>query len=256
MFLDKATPANCYRLETFRATGSISATASQQLRCYFVTKCHFPAQLAPSSRTDGLTDIRSVSDPVFLEKASENTLEIYQKIMWQVESRYGPVMEVFEVEGTRERRLVIGYKMGGTSHFFRYVLTPNPASSTHPSTFSALSNLYHYYQLYSARKYVEQFSNGVTIISLYLNPVPDSTAAPIESSIFQVMKEASLLYCLPDNPFFLNPENSNHAVQEATYACGCLAISIRYLSNHLYHQTAVGSLHNIFAIASGLHISF
>jgi hypothetical protein len=41
--------------------------------------------------------------------------------MWQVESRYGPVMEVFEVEGTRERRLVIGYKMGGTSRFFRSV---------------------------------------------------------------------------------------------------------------------------------------
>jgi glutamate dehydrogenase len=113
-------------------------------------------------------------------------------------------MEVFEVEGTRERRIVIGHKMGGTSRFF-----------------SALSNLYHYYELYSARKYVEQFSNGVTIISLYLNPLPGSSAAPIESSIFQVMKEASLLYCLPDNPFFLNPDDSNHAVQEATYAyCG------------------------------------
>jgi glutamate dehydrogenase len=78
-----------------------------------------------------------VSDPVFLEKASENTLDIYQDIMWNVESRYGPVIEVFEVEGTRERRLVIGYKMGATTHFF-----------------SALSNLYHFYSLYSARKYV------------------------------------------------------------------------------------------------------
>jgi hypothetical protein len=84
---------------------------------------------------------------------------------------------------------------------------------------SALSHLYHFYQLYSARKYVEQFSNGITIICLYLNPMPDSTAAPIEHSIFQVMKEASLLYCLPDNPFFLDSGKSGHAVQEATYAC-------------------------------------
>jgi glutamate dehydrogenase len=66
---------------------------------------------------------------------------------------------------------------------------------------------------------VEQFSNGITIISLYLNPMPNSTGAPIEHSIFQVMKEASLLYCLPDNPFFLDSVNSGHAVQEATYAC-------------------------------------
>ncbi len=78
-----------------------------------------------------------MSDPAFLEKASENTLEIYQNVMWDVEKRYGPVMEVYEVEGSRERRLVIGYKMGGTSKFF-----------------SALSNLYHFYSLYSARKYV------------------------------------------------------------------------------------------------------
>ncbi|GLB38177.1 putative NAD()-dependent glutamate dehydrogenase which degrades glutamate to ammonia and alpha-ketoglutarate [Lyophyllum shimeji] len=201
LFLDHSTPENAYRLETFRSAGSISATASQQLRCYFVTKCKFPPR-TPAQNGQTKTDIRSVSDPVFLEKATPNTLDIYQKVMWNVETRYGPVIEVFEVEGTRERRLVIGYKMGGTSKFF-----------------SALSNLYHFYSLYSARKYVEQFSNGITIISLYLNPLPDANAPPIEHSIFQVMKEASLLFCLPDNPFFL-PGN-NHAVQEATYAyCG------------------------------------
>jgi glutamate dehydrogenase len=68
------------------------------------------------------TDIRSVSDRVFLERASENTLEIYQKVMWNVEGRYGPVIELFEVEGTSERRLVLGYKMGTTRHIFRCVV--------------------------------------------------------------------------------------------------------------------------------------
>lgn len=64
----------------------------------------------------------------------------------------------------------------------------------------------------------EQFSNGITIISLYLNPLPNvKDAPPIENSIHQIMKEASLLYCLPDNSFF-TPGNG-HAVQEATYAC-------------------------------------
>ncbi|KAG8900548.1 NAD-dependent glutamate dehydrogenase, partial [Tulasnella sp. 417] len=165
---------------------------------------------------DGKTDIRLVSDKSFLEKASENTLDVYQNVMWNVENRFGPVIEMFEVEGTRERRVVIGYKMGGTKNFF-----------------SALSDLYHFYGLFSARKYVEQFANGVTIISLYLNPLPQSSAPPIESTIFQVIKEASLLYCLPENPFFrtqptsadpsvISPQGGlGHAVQEATYAyCG------------------------------------
>ena len=123
MFLDKSTPTDAYRLETFRSLGPVSATASQQLRCYFVTKCNFSNQPA-STRTDGKTDIRTVSDKVFLEKATENTLEIYQNIMWSVESRYGPVIEVFEVEGTRERRVVIGFKMNSTSQFLRSVDLP------------------------------------------------------------------------------------------------------------------------------------
>ena len=57
--------------------------------------------------------------------------------------------------------------------------------------------------------------------ALYLNPLPGANAPPIEHSITQVTKEASLLYCLPDNPFSKLPEGtaSTHAVQEATYAC-------------------------------------
>ncbi|KIY69289.1 NADH-dependent glutamate dehydrogenase [Cylindrobasidium torrendii FP15055 ss-10] len=201
-FLDNSTPENAYRLETFRSAGSISAAVSQQLRCYFVSRCVFPSSPATKD-AQGRTEIDSVSDKAFLERASDNTKDIYRKVMWNVETRDGPVIEVFEVEGSRERRLVIGYRMGGTARFL-----------------SALSNLYHFYSLYSTRKYVEQFSNGITIISLYLNPLPTGNAPPIEHSIFQVMKEASLLYCLPDNPFFQPQAPGSHAVQEATYAYG------------------------------------
>lgn len=73
--------------------------------------------------------------------------------MWNVEARFGPVIEVFEVEGTRERRIVIGYKMGNTSRYFRYV-DPPIDGFTYLHRHSALSNLYHFYSLYSARKYV------------------------------------------------------------------------------------------------------
>ncbi|KAG8907902.1 NAD-dependent glutamate dehydrogenase [Tulasnella sp. 403] len=216
LYLDNTTVSRAFRLETYRSSGSISSTASQQLRCYFVNRCSFPP--APENNpkclnAEGNTDIHLVSDRSFLEKASDNTMEIYQNVMTNVETRDGPVIEMYEVEGSRERRVVIGFKMGGTKNFF-----------------SALSDLYHFYGLYSARKYVEQFANGVTIISLYLNPLPNSNAPPIEHSIYQIMKEASLLYCLPENPFFrsqptgADPSVENpggglgHAVQEATYA--------------------------------------
>ena len=35
--------------------------------------------------------------------------------MWNVETSHGPVMDVFEVEGTREHRIVIGFKVGSSS---------------------------------------------------------------------------------------------------------------------------------------------
>jgi len=79
LFLNNSTPENAYRLETFRSTGAISATASQQLRCYFVTKCNFPNQ-APTVAPGQKTDIRTVSDSSFLEKVTTNTLDIYQNV--------------------------------------------------------------------------------------------------------------------------------------------------------------------------------
>lgn len=192
-FLNDSNPQRSFRLETYRSSGNVSSTLSQRLRCYFVTLCDF---VEPNPDPEE-TDIRKVSDKRFLERVSENTLEIYQDLMHHAMARSGPVVEAYEVEGSRERRMVIALRQGSTQHFF-----------------SALSKLYHWYGLYSTRKYVEQFSNGITIISLYLHPL---RGPPIESSIFQIVREVSLIYCLPNNPFF----NGGHAAQEAAYAyCG------------------------------------
>ena len=84
---------------------------------------------------------------------------------------------MFELEGTRERRLVVGYRQ-----------------LTSKSFFSALSDLYHFYGLTSSRKYVEQFSNGVTVIGIYLLPAQNGKFPPIETSIYQV-QNADLLMC-------------------------------------------------------------
>jgi glutamate dehydrogenase len=57
--IDKSTPQEAFRLETYRSAGSISATASQQLRCYFVSKCQWvsPPTDTPIPHTEN-TSIR------------------------------------------------------------------------------------------------------------------------------------------------------------------------------------------------------
>ncbi|CAN6674685.1 NAD-specific glutamate dehydrogenase [Trichomonascus vanleenenianus] len=210
-YLTPSTASKAYRLETFRSDGTVATSGSgeaQQMRCYFVYKCDFPE---PSPREDE-TDLQKISDKQFYEKATEHTREIYQSIITQAVRRTGPVIELYEVDGTRERRLIIGYRQGTT-----------------PGYFSALSDLYHYYGLTSTRKYVEQFSNGISIVSIYLVPVPTTAKTveelqklknfpPIEHSIHQVLKEASLLYCLPQNSFQSQFATGELSLQESTYA--------------------------------------
>lgn len=105
-----------------------------QLRCYFVTKCQF---VNPNPTPEQETDINQVADVNFLKKATEHTLKMYEEVMRNALTRTGPVIEMYEVQGTRERRLIIGYRQRSTQGFF-----------------SAMSDLYHYYGLYSTRKYV------------------------------------------------------------------------------------------------------
>lgn len=210
-----------YRLETYRSLGTVSSSSTTQLRCYFVSRCKW----VNPSVVETETDIKKVSDITFLSKATENTLEIYQKIMHNVLTRTGPVIEMFEIEGIRQKRLVIGYRQQTTLNLF-----------------SALSDLYHYYGLFSSRKYVEQFANGVTIITIYLNPlmeaIHDTTGhssihpppPPIELSIIQIMKETSLIYCLPTTPLQSLFQEAKLSVQEAIYGFVALVFSQHFLN--------------------------
>ncbi|KAE9385967.1 hypothetical protein BT96DRAFT_1006532 [Gymnopus androsaceus JB14] len=157
-----------------------------------VNKCVFPD--TPATKD---AEGRTVSDKSFLEKASEKSAE----------QRYGPVMEVFEGSGSR-----------GLSDTRWAELPPSSVLSPTSTTFTLSMLLANTWNSSLHRKKLR--CNGITIISLYLNPVPNSNAPAIEHSIFQVMKE-TLPFCLPKNPFFLPKAPGTHAVQEATYTyCG------------------------------------
>ena len=131
--MDGSTPAKAYRVESYRSSGTANGVTSQ-LRSYFVTKCQF---VNPSPSAEEQTDIRQVADKNFLRKATDHTLNAYEQVMQSALQRKGPVIEMLVSQGKRERRLIIGYHQRSTVVFF-----------------SAMSDLYHYYNLFSARKYV------------------------------------------------------------------------------------------------------
>ncbi|KJZ76246.1 NAD-specific glutamate dehydrogenase [Hirsutella minnesotensis 3608] len=192
-----------YRVETFRSPAAIGASPNSKatLRCYFVYQCQFKRR--PEDTNPKETNIELISDNGFWQKATDNTKQIYQEIIELAVNRTGPVIEIFDIENSPEKRLVIAFR-----------------TRTAQGMFSALSDLYHYYGITSSRKYVEQFSNGITVMSIYLRPATHLQGffPPIEDSIHQIAKEISLLYCLPQNKFHNLFALGELSLQEAVYA--------------------------------------
>ncbi|KAL1602264.1 NAD-dependent glutamate dehydrogenase [Nothophoma quercina] len=215
-----------YRVESFRSTSPLPGSNDQQLRCYFVYQCEFENPNASETETD----VEKIGDKRFLQKATANTKAIYQQALEVAVERTGPVIEWFDIEGSRDKRLVVGYKQGSALGMF-----------------SALSDLYHYYGLTTSRKYVEQFSNGYTVMSLYLSPLPGAAGAkhpPIEASIHQIIKEISLLYCIPQNKFQTLFATGRLSLQETIYA-HCVWVFITHFLNRLGNEyTALSSILN------------
>lgn len=140
-YLNGSNSTASYRVETFRSAGILPGDSKEQLRCYFVYKCHF----ADPSVGREETQLNLIGEKTFLQKATDNTKAIYQDIMNNCVARAGPVIEMFEIEGSREKRLVVAYRQGSAMGMF-----------------SALSDLYHYYGLTSSRKYVGKPSSPLS----------------------------------------------------------------------------------------------
>lgn len=215
-YLDNPTPNGSYRVETFRSPSNLSGTepSSSTMRCYFVYQCIF----VDSNPSPTETRLEYISDRGFLAKATLNTKQIYQEIIELAVSRNGPVIEVFDIENSNEKRVVLAFR-----------------SRTATGMFSALSDLYHYYGVTSSRKYVEQFSNGICVMCVYLKPATNLDASKypsLEQSIHQITKEISLLYCIPQNKFQSLFASGVLSLQETMYA-HCLWVFVQHFLNRL-----------------------
>ncbi|QDS71655.1 glutamate dehydrogenase (NADP(+)) gdh1 [Venturia effusa] len=232
-YLNGSTPKLAYRVETFRSQSLLPGDNEQQLRCYFVYQCEFEdANPGPNE-----TNIEKVGEKRFLQKATTNTKEIYTELLEKAVQRTGPVIDYFDIEGVSEKRLVIAYKQGSALGLF-----------------SALSDLYHYYGLTSSRKYVEQFSNGYTVMSVYLKQSPQwksSRHVPMESSIHQIVKEISLLYCIPQNKLQAHFATGRLSLQETIYA-HCVWVFVQHFLNRLGSEYA--TLASILDISNSVHM--
>ncbi|KAI5966150.1 GDH2 [Candida pseudojiufengensis] len=168
----------------------------QFVRLFFVYKNQYNTT-TPVSQDE--TDINKIGDKTFLKIVSQHTKTLYENIIKEVIKSTGPIIKHFPIENSDEYRVIIGYRQNTAARYN-----------------SALSDLANYYKLQTTRKYVENFANGITIISMYVKSRSRSSTADL--SIYQVIKEASLLYCIPHNFFHDRFIKGDLSLQESIYA--------------------------------------
>jgi glutamate dehydrogenase len=210
-------PPHGFRLACYRSAGGVSPTSPTRLRMYFLSKPEYP-DVAPTPGAE--INLEKISDIHFWERSSRTTKDIYLQVLKEVLKSLGPVIKYIP-ETDKGGRLVIGYRRGSTHSYW-----------------SSLSDLYHFFGMYTTHKYVEQFSNDVTICSMYLHlldPDQKDEAARLKA----IAEMASLTYVLPRTsltPLFtvgqLNPD-------EVTYAYVLWKFSYQFLNRFAAEYNAI-----------------
>jgi glutamate dehydrogenase len=219
------------RLQCYRTT---EVQDDVPIRVYFLSPCKFPEGEVDENETD----IRKIATINFLERNTDTTIERYQSILTRAVNQPGVCIETSDKPESNETRLMIAFR----------------SDSTH-SYFLALSDLLHYYDLQSNRKYIEHFANGFTVYSIYLDSelkektsealkstlaeykeeqVIDSTLEQTESKRDLVLKtlreEASMLYVLPRTSLTRLFQSSKLSAQAVTYAYAAWKFTHLFLS--------------------------
>lgn len=194
-----------YRVESYVAPliTDNNELSGDSIRCHFVYRTAFENQASLQDETD----ISQIGDKTFLEIASSHTKQLYSEVITEVVKSTGPIIKHFSVTSTGENRVIIGFRRNSSPHYN-----------------SALTTLCDFYKLSIGRKYVENFSNDVTVISLYI--AKESLEGSSDLSIYQVIKEASLLYSMPKNLFVDSFKSGELSLQECIYAhCGVIFVT-------------------------------
>lgn len=191
-----------YRVESFNSV----LPSEELIRCHFVYKSDF----SESETLSSSSLIESISDKTFSKIATPYTKTLYSEVLTQLKDTEGPVVKHYTLSETGELRIIIGFKKG-SSHRYN----------------SALSTLANYYGATLKRKYVENFSNNYTIISMYL-----ANSHEVETGLttLQLTKDASLLYCIPDNKFYSKFESGIWSIQECIYAHSGVIFATHFLN--------------------------
>ena len=181
-----------HRLQSYQSRCSAHGDdPDARLRLYFLTPPKFSVEDVDAEETD----MRRIGADDFLANATAKTKERYEGVVKLAVERLGEVIKVFPRPEKKTKQIVVAHRLGSTHSYF-----------------SAISLVLNSYGIYSRRKYVEQFNNGVVIYSVHL----DETVS--DDVIESLCEDLSLVYVLPRTSLTPLFRERKLSAQEVTYA--------------------------------------
>jgi glutamate dehydrogenase len=171
-----------FRMQAYRTLRPVDPSSETHLRFYFLQQPEF---VDPDAPADCL-DLQRISDRTFLAEATDNTLDLYAAAMQGAMGSLNVHVSVHDIEGeTWEKRIILAFRHDATHSFF-----------------SGIVSLWGGLDLRSVHKYIEQFSNGITVHSVYLRPREagkgqNSTESEFAENVRRVANLVPFLFILP-----------------------------------------------------------
>jgi len=206
--LEEKMPA--YRLQSFRTSG---IQLHSHFRSYFVEK---PEYIDPNP-APGERDIHKLAAKQFLNSTTDEAIQRYQHVLDESMKSDKIFIETGFVRD--EVRIMISIPESGRYRFL-----------------SGVSDIIEYYGLVSIHKYVEHFSNGKIIMSIYLN------AEKAKPHLDDITTDISLIYINPENELTPLIRQKKLSLHEAFYAVGAWKFTHQFLNSFSSEYLALTSV--------------
>lgn len=192
-----------FRIHSYRTSGK--AMGREHLRMYLVYRPNIDMNvLLPEE-----TDLNKIACQDFLDTATPEAKERYQRVLKKTIGWETPLIEVSHKQETDELRIII--------------VTPRDSSSRF---FSNVSDVINSQGLVSKRKYTEQFRNGKTVYAIYTDNLKD------EHKIKDLIADLSLVYVIPQSPLSGLFREGKLTAQETVFGVSAWSFSHQFLSGY------------------------
>jgi len=191
------------RLQTYRTTGK--PRRAKHLRLYQVNRAQFCAEKVYPEETE----LKKIACRLFLKTTTQETYNRYQDIIERSQGWETPLIDVSHKKDSKELRIMVAVNRESPSRFF-----------------SNVSDVFNSHGLFSNRKYVEQFANGKTVYTFYLNDIRDKRL------IQDLIADISLVYVLPDSPLSELFREGKLSAQEMVFGVSAWSFAHQFLSEY------------------------